>query len=332
MKRRTLGLASLGWASLGLAASPVPLRCAQAQPPQGAWPSRSVRWQVGYGAGGASDMLARLVGGVITERTTIPVVVENRPSGGAIVATENVVRSAADGYTLLQVDNAVMVYNPALYTRLPFDPDADLAPVAFVGRFPLFVLVRRDSPHRSFADLLAASRRASVTYGTPSVASPHHLGMELLKIRSGLEATHVPFRGTPPAVQDMLAGRIDCMMCDGMAALPLLASGDARALLAAHGERLPYALDVPTARELGFDAVAPGWQGVCVAAATPAPVREMIESALASALAAPKVTERLATLGAERPAGGVREFLAYIRQERALWRPLIRELGLRMDS
>lgn len=327
MKRRDIGLASLG-----LLASSVAPRFTAAQPPQGNWPTRSVRWVVGYGAGGASDVIARLVGGVITERTTTPVVVENRPSGGAIVATENVVRSPADGYTLLQVDNTVLVYNPALYGRLPFNPDTDLTPVSFMGRFPFFVLVRKDSPHRTFADLLAASKGTPVTFGTPAVASPHHLGMELLKIRSGLDATHVPFRGTPPAIQEMLAGRIDCMMCDGTATLPLLASGDARALVTVHAERTPFAKDVPTARELGYDAVAPGWQGVCVSAATPTPVREMIEAGLASALATAKVNERLATLGAERPGGGAKEFVAYVQQERATWRPLIRELGLRMDS
>jgi tripartite-type tricarboxylate transporter receptor subunit TctC len=287
---------------------------------------------VGYGAGGASDVLARLLGGAITERSGIAIVVENRPSGGAIVATENAVRSAADGHTLLQVDNAIMVYNPALYARLPFDPDAELAPVASVGRFPFFVLVRRDSPHRSFASLLAASRTAPFTYGTPAVASPHHLGMELLRMRSGLEAVHVPFRGTPPAIQEMLAGRIDGMMCDVTATLPLLRSGDARALLTVHPERSAPAREVPTARELGYDAVAPGFQGVAVAAATPDPLRIAIEQALAQAVVAPRVQERLTSLGGELPEGNAQDFTTYLQRERAFWRPLIRDLGLRMDG
>ncbi|MCK8785948.1 tripartite tricarboxylate transporter substrate binding protein [Roseomonas sp. NAR14] len=316
-------------AALGLGAAPLAARTAFAQD---GWPTRTVRWMVGYGAGGTSDVLARLLGKAMTELSGQSVVVENRPSGGAIVATEVVVRAPADGYTLLQVDNGVMVYNPALYSRLPFDPDTDLVPVNFIGRFPMIVMVRKESPYRSFADLLAASKKEAVTFGTPAVASPHHLGMELLKLRSGLDATHVPFRGTPPAIQEMLAGRIDCAMIDLGNVLPLVQAGAARALVAVHEARAPALPETPTARELGYDVVAPGWQGVVVARGTqPAQVAAM-DRALQAALDTPEVKAKLATYGGERLPGGPAEFAAYIRRENAAWRPLIRDLGLRMDS
>src|SRR5919206_1120038 len=141
----------------------------QAQP----WPDRPIRWIVGYPPGGASDTFARLIGGHIGTRLGQNVVVENRPGGGAVVASEAVARSAPDGYTLLHVDNGILVYNPALYSRLPFDPDRDFQGVGFIGRFPLFIVVRPDNPATSFADFVARSKARAPNYGTPAVASPH---------------------------------------------------------------------------------------------------------------------------------------------------------------
>ena len=332
MRRRDILRSALG-IGLGLAAPPLARRPQAHGAGQGDWPNRQLRWVVGYPAGGTSDVLARLLGRTITDGTGHSVVVEKRPGGGAIVATEAVIRAPADGHTVLQVDNGVMVYNAALYARLPFDPDADLLPVGLIGRFPMFVVVRRDSPIRDFADMLAAGRRGDgLTFATPAVASPHHLAMEVLMARSGLEATHVPFRGTPAAIGEMLSGRVDCMVCDVGSTLPLLRSGDARALLTVDAARSAQAPDVPTARELGYDAVAPGWQGVCVAKGTPPSLVEAMDRLLQAALASGEGKAMLQALGANRSAGGPKAFADYIRSENALWRPLIRRLGLRMDA
>ena len=336
-----LGRRALGAGMLGLGAGLPVLARAQGTVQgggqggsQGAFPSHPLRWVVGYPPGGASDVFARLIGAQMSGVLGQNVVVENRPGGGAVLASETVARAAPDGYTLLHVDNGILVYNPALYSRLPLDPDKDLAGVGFIGRFPLFLVVRPDDPARSFADYVAASKTRVPTYGSPAVASPHHLAMELLKRRAGgFEATHVPYRGAPAAMQDLLAGAVDSVMVDCATGIPFLRDGKARALLVMSEARSASARDVPTALELGIaGAVAYGWQGMSVPAGVPAPVLAQLNTALNRAVAAPELQLRMQGLGIETAPWGTAEFNAFVAKEIALWRPLIRELGIRLDS
>jgi tripartite-type tricarboxylate transporter receptor subunit TctC len=288
---------------------------------------------VGYPPGGASDIFARLLGRQISARINHPVVVENRPSGGAIVATEAVVRAPADGYTVLHVDNGVMVYNPALYNRLPFDPDRDLTSVGFIGRFPLLLLVRGESPIQNFAEILAASRARTLTYATPAVASPHHMAMEVLKRRSGLAATHVPYRGMPAVMQDLLGGQVDCAIADVTNATPFLADRRARGLLVLGEARTPRAPDTPTGLEIGLPGtVAYGWQGLAVAAGTPAPLVARLGELLNEAIQTPEAQRQFADTGAEAVLRTPAQMADFVREENAIWRPLIRELGIRLDG
>lgn len=300
---------------------------------QGAFPERPLRWIVGYPPGGASDAFARLIGAHMAARLRQPVVVENRPGGGAVVASEAAARAPADGYTLMHVDNGILVYNPALYARLPYDPDRDFTGVGFIGRFPLFIVVRPDSPVRDFAGLLAASKTRAPNYGSPAVASPHHLAMEMVKRRTGLEATHVPYRGGPAAMQDLLAGNVDIVCIDCATGIPFIRDGRVRALCAFSEERSPRAPEVPTLRELGFPAaIAYGWQGMSVPAATPAPVVATLHEALKAGVAGEDVQARFRDLGIESAPLSPQEFGEFVRRENALWRPLIRELGIRLDG
>jgi tripartite-type tricarboxylate transporter receptor subunit TctC len=299
----------------------------------GNWPERPLRWVVGYPPGGASDVFARLVSAHMASRLGQPVVVENRPGGGAVVASEAVARSAPDGYTLLHVDNGILVYNPALYARLPYDPDRDFQGVGFIGRFPLFIVVRPDSPVRDFAGLVAQSKARAPTYGSPAVASPHHLAMEMVKRRTGLEATHVPYRGGPAAMQDLLAGLVDVVVIDCATGIPFITSGRVRTLCAFSEARSPRAPEVPTLRELGFgDAVAYGWQGISLPAGAAAPVLARLAEALRAGVDAEDVQARFRDLGIERVPMSPAEFQEFVRRENAEWRPLIRELGIRLDS
>ena len=298
-----------------------------------AWPDRPLRWLVGYPPGGPSDTFARLTGAHIAARLGQNVLVENRVGGGAVLASEAVARSAPDGYTMLHVDNGILVYNPALYSRLPYDPDRDLQGVGFIGRFPLFIVVRPDSPVRDFADLVARSRTQAPNYGTPAVASPHHLAMEMVKRRTGLQAKHVPYRGGPAAMQDLLAGQVEVVTIDCATGIPFITGGRARALCALSEARSPRAPDVPTLRELGAaDAVAYGWQGMSVPTGVPAPIVERLGEALRAAVAAEDVRARFSTLGIESAPWSPAEFDGFVRRENAEWRPLIRELGIRLDS
>lgn len=299
---------------------------------QGSWPDRPPRLIVGYPAGGPSDVFARLVAAQVGPRLGQTVVVENRPGGGAVLASETAARAPADGLTWLHVDNGILVYNPALYARLPYDPDRDLAGIGFIGRFPLYIVCRADAPWADFPALLAASRARAPTYGSPAVASPHHLAMELVKRRSGLAAEHVPYRGGQAAMQDLLGGNVQLVMIDTATGLPFIRDGRVRALAVLTEARTPEAPAVPTLRELGADAVAFGWQGISVPRGVPAEIIARLNAELVRAMASDELQARTRTLGIQTTGWSAGEFEAFVAAENALWRPLIRDLGIRLDS
>jgi tripartite-type tricarboxylate transporter receptor subunit TctC len=298
-----------------------------------AWPERSLRWIVGYPPGGASDLFARLIAANMAATLGQSVVVENRPGGGAVLASELAARAPADGYTWMHVDNGILVYNPALYGKLPYDPDKDFQGVGFIGRFPLFIVARPDNPAKDFAELLVRSKTQPPNYGTPAVASPHHLAMEMVKRRTGLAANHVPYRGGPAAMQDLLAGNVELVVIDCATGIPFIRDGRVRALCVLSEARSQRAPDVPTLRELGqANAVAYGWQGMCVPTGVPAPVLARLAETLRAGVAANDVQARFHDLGIESAAWSPAEFQAFVQHENAEWRPLIRELGIRLDS
>jgi tripartite-type tricarboxylate transporter receptor subunit TctC len=316
-------LAGLSMAALGAAPG------ARAQ----VWPDRPMRWIVGYPPGGASDAFARLIAAQMTPRLGQNVVVENRPGGGAVLASDLVARSVPDGNTWMHVDNGILVYNPALYSRLPYDPDRDFTGVGFIGRFPLYIVVRPGDPVRDFAGLVAASRSRAPTYGTPAVASPHHLAMELVKRRTGLAAEHVPYRGGPAAMQDLLAGNVDVVVIDTATGTPFIRDGRVRALCVMSEARSALFPEVPTLVELGHtDSIAYGWQGMSVPRGTPAPVIDRLAQEMIRAMTSPDIARRLADLGIEYQPWSPAEFNAFVERENAVWRPLIRELGIRLDG
>ncbi|MBE9604512.1 tripartite tricarboxylate transporter substrate binding protein [Acetobacteraceae bacterium H6797] len=292
-----------------------------------------MRWIVGYPAGGASDTFARLIGQKISASLGQSMVTENRPGGGAVVATDTVVRSPADGYTMLHVDNGILNYNPALYTKLPFDPDKDLTGVGFIGRFPLFLVVRPDSPFNTLADYITASKRNAPTYGTPAVASPHHLAMELLKRRANFDATHVPYRGGPAAMQDLLSGAVDSVVIDCATGIPFIRENKVKTLVVLSDTRSASAPQVPTTAEAGVaNAVAYGWQGMSVPHGTPAPIIAKLNEALNAAVATDDIQGRMKTLGIESAPWTPAQFNDFVAKENGVWRPLIRELGIKLDS
>ncbi|MBR0656343.1 Bug family tripartite tricarboxylate transporter substrate binding protein [Plastoroseomonas arctica] len=297
------------------------------------FPERPLRWLVGYPPGGASDVFARLIAGEMGPRLGQPVVVENRPGGGAVLASELAARAAPDGHTLLHVDNGMLVANPALYARLPYDPDRELSGVGFIGRFPLFIVVRPDSAVADFAGLLAAARLRPPNYGTPGIASPHHLAMEMVKRRSGLSAEHVPYRGGPAAMLDLLAGALDCVVIDCATGLPFIRDGRVRALAVLSESPSAQAPGVPTLRSLGLaDAIAYGWQGMSVPTGTPPTAIARLHAVLGAAVGSDAVARRMDDLGIERAVMSPPEFQDFVAGEAATWRPLIRALGIRIDG
>ena len=317
-------LAGLGMAGMAAASG------AQAQ---AAWPERPLRWIVGYPPGGASDAFARLIAAQMSPRLGQNVLVENRPGGGAVLGSDNVARTPADGYNRMHVDNGILVYNPALYSRLPYNPDRDFTGVGFIGRFPLYIVVRANDPVQDFAGLVTASKTRAPTYGTPAVASPHHLAMELVKRRTGLAAEHVPYRGGPAAMQDLLGGNVDVVVIDTATGTPFIRDGRVRALCVMSEARSALFPQVPTLVELGFaDTTAYGWQGMSLPAGTPAPIIARLAEEMVRAMTSADIARRLADLGIEYQPWTPAQFAEFVQRENALWRPLIRELGIRLDG
>jgi tripartite-type tricarboxylate transporter receptor subunit TctC len=317
----------------GLALLP-PLAAARAQPGGAApWPSRPVRAVVPFPPGGAIDALARLMGGRMSETLGQPFVIENRPGAGGTIGTADIARSAPDGSALLWVSTA-HVTNPGLYPRLPYDGLADFAPVMQVARVPNVLVVRQDLPAGTVAEFAALARRreGEITYASAGSGTTIHIAGALFAVRIGAQMTHVPYRGSAPALQDLLAGRVDAMFDSLTSALPHIRSGRLRALGVTTARRSTLLPEVPTIAEAGIEGyVMDPWFGLLAPARTPDAVLAQIERALAAALAEPAMAERLAAVGLEPIGLGRAGFAQLLARETAEWSGFLRESGIRAE-
>lgn len=300
-----------------------------------AYPERPVRWIVPYPAGGGTDVIARIVGNAMGLLLRQSLIIENRPGASTNLAADGVAKAPPDGYTLLTADNATLVNNQALFSKLPFDADRDLRPIGLLARFHLMLTVSPTSSIINVKDFVARAAAAPgvLNFGSPGVGSPHYLAMIRLARNAGITLTHVPYRGTAPLITDLMAGNVETGIVDYAAGGELMRSGQVRPLAACSANRLPGLPDVPTIREaLGlpsFEAYA--WQGLMTTGATPDDVATILGTALASAMSDAGVARRMTALGVEPLIGGPMDFKALIQSERAIWVPLIRELGLTVN-
>ncbi|MCB4825440.1 Bug family tripartite tricarboxylate transporter substrate binding protein [Roseicella aerolata] len=298
-------------------------------------PDRPVRWLVGYPAGGGTDVLARLLANGMAQRLGQPVVVENRPGAATNIAAEAAARAEPDGHTVFTAGNETLVFNPALYRNLSFDLDRDLRPLGLMARFHLVVAVRNASPATTLRALLdrAKAEPGRVDYGSPGIGSPHHLAMERLARDSGVRFNHVPYRGMAPVLNDLMAGTVEAAVVDVAAGGEALRSGRIRPLAVCSPARHPTLPEVPTVAEAaglgGFEAYA--WQGLTAPARTPEAAAARLAQALSETLAEAPVQARMREIGLEPLTGGAAEYRALIEADRAIYWPLIRELGLRLD-
>ena len=260
-----------------------------------AWPERPVRWIVGYPAGGGTDVLARLLGAAVSARLGVPVVVENRPGAATNLAAEAAANAAPDGYTVFTAGNETLVFNPALYRRLPFDPDNGLRPLGLMARFHLVLCARPNGEVADAAGFVARARASAgaVDYGSPGIGSPHHLATERLARDLGVRLNHVPYRGLAPVMNDLVAGTVETAVLDMAAGAEVIRTGRVRPLVLLSPARLAAVPDVPTAAEAfglpGFEAYA--WQGLTAPARTPDELCARLTAELAAALAEPAVQE-----------------------------------------
>lgn len=307
---------------------------AVAAPAHAQQPARTLRWVVGYPPGGATDIVARLLGAQVAPRIGQTVVVENRAGAATIVAAEHVAKSPPDGQTVMTVDMGTMVYNRALFRRLPYDPARDFRPVALYARFDFMLVVNADLPVRGVADLVALCRQrpGQIGFASPGIGSPHHLGLEQFRRRAGIEVNHVPYRGAAPAVTDLTTGVVQAMVLDFASASAQLPGGRLRPLAVMSARRIAQLPDVPTMAEAGF----PGnetysWQGLVAPAGTPDAAVARLNEAVAAAVGTEEIRQRLAMLGAEPLTGPPERLRDVVEQEAGVWIPLIQELGLNLE-
>ena len=301
---------------------------AAAQAP--AWPSKPIRWIVAYPAGGGSDFLARQLAPQLGRQLGQTIVIENRPGAAGIIGTDNAAKSPPDGYTLLTGDNGAMVFHGAMFSKLPYDPK-DFAPVGFMARFPLILAVNPASGFTSAAQWLAEIRKrpGKYSYASPGIGSPHHLAMELLKDRTHTFIVHVPYRGTAPAVQDVIAGQVPMMVLDTAAGLPQIRAGKVRPLAVMSKKRLPSLPDVPTLDEVGikdFDVNA--WQALFMPRGTPPEIVGRMTAEMQKAIAVPEIKARLEDFGLEVAPSNGPQLADFVQRETAFWHPLIRQRKL----
>ncbi len=300
-----------------------------------AYPDAPVKWIVAYAAGGGSDTLARLLAVRMAEGLGKPVVIDNRPGAATNIGAEAAARAAADGYTLLTADNGTLVFNPALFRHLPYDPDKDFRPVGGIARFHLVLAVKKDSALRDFDALLTQgkNRPGSIDYASPGIGSPHHLAMERLARSAGARFNHVPYRGAAPALNDLLAGVVEAAVTDTVAGGEALRSGMARPVAVFSASRHPGFPDLPTVAEAAglekFEAYA--WQSLMVPRATPDAVAARLTAELDTALADPAIQRRFREIGVEPLPATPQEVQAILAADRAVWVPLIRGLGIALD-
>jgi tripartite-type tricarboxylate transporter receptor subunit TctC len=301
--------------------------------PQAAWaetyPSRPVRILVGYAAGGGADIAARLIGQWLSERLQQQFVVENRTGAATNIATEAVVRSPPDGYTLLLV-NAANAINATYYENLGFNFMRDIAPVAGIGRFPYFMAVNPAFPAKNVSEFIAYAKAnpRKVNMGTGGAGGPDHASGELLQLMTDIQMTHVPYRGTAPALNDLLGGQVQMVFCTIPSAIQYINAGTLRAIAVTSATRLVSMPEIPTVGDTvpGFESAQ--WYGVGAPAGTPAAIIATLNKEVNAALADPKMKARLDDLGGVPLSMSPEEFGKFLVNETEKMGKVIKAAGI----
>lgn len=296
-----------------------------------AWPgARPIRWVIAYPAGGGSDFLARTLAPELGRQLGQAIVIDNRPGAAGIIGTDLAAKSAGDGYTLLTGDNGAMVFHEAMMAKLPYSP-RDFAPVGLMARFPLILAAHPDAGFTGGRHLLDTLRQnpGRFSYASPGIGSPHHLAMELLKQRAGIDLLHVPYRGTALAIQDVIAGQVPITVLDTAAGLPQIRAGKIKPLAVMSARRIAALPEGPTLAELGVkDVEVTAWQALFVPRDTPPAVVTRLGAAMQRAIGKASIRATLENGGLELVGGDSAALAAFLQQETAFWHALIRERKL----
>lgn len=296
------------------------------------YPSKPIRFITGYPAGSASDSVARTLGQQLSELYGQQLIIDNRPGAAGNIAAEITAKAAPDGYTILLVATNHAIVS-SLYSKLPFDPIADFSPVTLVSTAPTILVVHPSLPVRSVAEFieLVKSKPGKLSYGSSGNGASPHLNMELLKTTTGIEITHIPYKGIPPALTDLLGGQIQAMFSTMAPAVPLVRAGKLRAIAVSGPKRAPATPDVPTVAETipGFESLS--WQGVLAPGGTPRQIIKNLNSKIVKVIHMPEVTKRLVNSGFEPVGSSPEEFATFIKSESVKWATVVKAAGAKLD-
>ncbi|MHB8270146.1 Bug family tripartite tricarboxylate transporter substrate binding protein [Bradyrhizobium sp.] len=297
---------------------------------QTAYPNRIIKMIVPYPAGGTTDLLGRLVADQLKSGLGATCIVENKPGAGTTLGANEVARSEPDGYTLLMATSTTLAINKTLYKKLPYDPVKDFTPIALVAAVPFALIVNPMLPPKTLAEFIAyAKSNPGLAYGSAGNGSPQHLGAEMLKTEAGIDIRHVPYRGSVPAMIDIIAGHIPFMIVDLQPALQQIREGKVRVLGVTTPKRVAAAPDIPTLAEAGlpgFELVA--WQGVVAPAGLPRPIVDQLAAQLAKLVADPATRDKLTALSLEPLTGSTPDsFAAYVKTEVDRWAVVVKNSG-----
>ena len=325
---------SIRFAALALAGAgallPSPLALAQPS----AYPTKPIRLVVPFPAGGTTDILARAAAQKLTEAWGQSVVVDNRPGAAGNIGSELVAKAAPDGYTLLMGTVGTHAINPGLYAKMPYDHVKDFVPVILVAGVPNVLVVNPSLPVNSVAELIAYAKAnpGKLNFASSGSGTSIHLSGELFMSMTGARMTHVPYKGSAPALQDLAGGQVQLMFDNLPSSLALIKAGKLRALAVTSAARAAALPDVPTIAESGVPGFeASSWFGILAPAGTPAPIVAKIDAEVAQWLASPDARERLLAQGANAAGGTPDDFARHIAAETAKWAKVVRDSGAKVD-
>jgi tripartite-type tricarboxylate transporter receptor subunit TctC len=294
------------------------------------YPTRSVTILVPFAPGGGTDLIARAVGQKLEQRLGQPFVVENRPGAGTTIAAAATAKAAPDGYTLMQATSGTMAMSPTIFKHLPYEPDKDLVPVALIAGVPFVLVVNPSLPVHSIVDLVKVAKEQRLNYGSGGVGAFHHLNAELLSSMLGIKMTHVPYKGSAPAMTDLVAGNIQVLFVDIGPSIQLIRAGKARVLGITSAQRAPAAPEIPPLAEVGvpgFDTTA--WQMLVAPGHTPRPILERLNSEVNAAVHTKEITDQFVTVGlVPIGKGSLDELVSFVKSETVRWGKVIREADL----
>lgn len=328
MKRRSLLQTTLASAAL------LPLFGSAAAWAQDKWPSKPISYIVPFPAGGTTDILGRLIGQKLGTALGTTIVIENKGGAGGSVGSEAAARAPADGYTMLGGTISSHAINVSLYPKLGYDPIKSFSPVVLIGSNPVVLIVKADSPYKTLQDVLAAAKAKPKTISSASAGNgtSQHMTLELLGFKSGTQFVHVPYKGSGPAIQDVIGGQVDMMFDTTVVAGPHIQSGKVRAIAVSSAKRLESLPNVPTIAESGvpgFEVVS--WQGIFVPAGVPKPIIDRLHTEIMKILQTPDMQDRLKGLGMQPSSMTPDQVAAFQKAEVEKWAQVIKAAGIKLE-